>query len=196
MTVYDESLRRTKAYFHRELFLGRGLHTARLYFATLADYLATHIHLIGASNFGKSFLLEHLLRVLTELAIPASLIDPHGDRARSYHAFLERKPRLVRERRILQLSPGFPNSGLGLNPFDCGLADPGEVASLVLEAVLRAFGQESSNATPQLERVLRIQFHIFAANQMPLTESGRFLAAENRAFRENLLAKVGDEQLC
>ena len=82
-----------------------------------------------------------------------------------------------------------------MNPFACGLQDPGEVASLLLEAILRAFGQESSNATPQLERVLRIKFHVFAANHLPLTQAGQFLAAENRAFRENLLAQVPDEQV-
>ena len=194
-TLIEDSLRQSRARLNRELYLGRGKHTGRPYFVALAEYLATHIHLIGASNFGKSFFLEHLIRMLTNLGVPASLIDPHGDRARSFHAFLERRPRLMREKRVLHLAPGVLGAPLGLNPFDCGLADPGEVASLVLEAVLRAFGQESSNATPQLERVLRIQFHIFAANQMPLTESGQFLAAENRAFRENLLAKVGDEQL-
>jgi hypothetical protein len=193
--MIKDSLLESRARLNRELYLGRGKHTGRFYFAALADYLATHIHLIGASNFGKSFFLEHVLRALTDVAIPASLIDPHGDRARSYHAFLQRRPRLMRERRVLHLAPGVPGAPLGLNPFDCGLDDPGEVASLVLEAVLRAFGQESSDATPQLERVLRIKFHVFAANQLPLTESGQFLAAENRSFRQNLLARVADEQV-
>jgi hypothetical protein len=193
--LIENSLRQSSARLSRELFLGRGQHTGRLYFAKATDYIATHLHLIGASNFGKSFYLEHLLRALTELAFPASLIDPHGDRARSYHAFLQRRPSLMRQKRILHLAPGVPGVALGLNPFACGLVDPGEVASLVLEAVLRAFGQESSNATPQLERVLRITFHVFAANRLPLTEAGQFLAAENRAFRESLLARVADEQV-
>lgn len=125
MNFYKEACRLAEARFHRELFLGRGKHTGRLYFARPEDFLATHMHLIGASNFGKSFYLEHLLRAFIELGIAASLIDPHGDRARSYLRFLQRKSRLVRERRILHLAPGSSSSELGFNPFACGLSDPG-----------------------------------------------------------------------
>src|SRR5712664_2033357 len=96
-TMYDESVRRTYARLHDELFLGRGKHTNHLHHLRPEDYLATHVHLVGASNFGKSFYLEHLLRAYTELRIPASLIDPHGDHAAAYYRFLERIPRLRRQ---------------------------------------------------------------------------------------------------
>src|SRR5262249_35372229 len=147
-------------------------------------------------NFGKSFYLEILLRSLIDLGIPATLIDPHGDLARSYLSFLERKSRLVRERGILRLAPGSPHGSLGVNVFDCGLTDPGEIASLLLEALIqRVFGRESLNETPQLERVYRVNFHVFAVNRLDLTKASQFLATENRAFRESLLSRVADEQV-
>src|SRR2546428_101068 len=90
-TTIEESLRFTQAMVNRELFIGRGAHTGRLYFATPKEYMATHIHLVGASIFGKSFYIEHFLRRYTDLRIPASIIDPHGDHAKHYYEFLLRR---------------------------------------------------------------------------------------------------------
>src|SRR5260370_19325100 len=101
MTMYEESVRRTQARLNRELFFARGKHTGRLYYQKPDEYLATHLHLIGASNYGKSYYLEHLLRGFTALDIPASLIDPHGDHAEHYHQFLQQNPRLQREGKII-----------------------------------------------------------------------------------------------
>src|SRR5437899_6027664 len=194
-TSNEKSLRHIRARLNRELFVGRGDHTGRLYFATRADYLATHMHLVGASNFGKSFYLEHLLRNYTDLRIPASIIDPHGDHAKHYYEYLLRSPRLRRERRIVHFRPSSDGNGPRFNPFACGLADPAEVASLVLEAFMKVWGAMSFNETPRLERILRIMFHAFAANSLPLTEAYQFLLVANRPYRQNLLAKVADERV-
>ncbi len=180
---------------NRELFIGRGAHTGRLYFATPKEYLATHMHLVGASNFGKSFYLEHILRRYIDLRFPASIIDPHGDHAKHYYEFLLRNPRLRRERRIVHFRPSADSNGPRFNPFACGLADPAEVASLVLEAFMKVWGAMSFNETPRLERILRVMFHAFAANGLPLTESYQFLLVANRPYRQNLLAKVADERV-
>src|SRR5712664_276810 len=191
----EESLRFTQAMVNRELFIGRGAHTGRLYFATPKQYLGTHMHLVGASNFGKSFYLEHLLREFSDLGIPASIIDPHGDHAKHYYEFLLRSPRLRRGRKIVHFRPSSLGDGPCFNPFACGLADPAEVASLVLEAFMKVWGAMSFNETPRLERILRVMFHAFAANGLPLTESYQFLCVANRPYRQNLLAKVADERV-
>ncbi len=193
--IFAESLRRTEARLRRELCLGRGAHSGRLYYLAPHDYLATHTHLVGASNFGKSYYIEHLLRGYTDLQIPASVIDPHGDLAEHYYQFLCRTPRLMRERKIVHFKPGSAANGLGFNPFQCGLADPAEVASLVLESFMKVWGEHTFNETPRLERVLRSMFHVFAANGLPLTECHQFLLTQNRSFRQSLLARVEDEQV-
>jgi hypothetical protein len=195
MTIYDESLRRTRALLNRELFLGRGKRTGRLYYLSPKDYRGTHAHLIGASNFGKSFYLEHLLRSYAELRYPASLIDPHGDHARHYYEYLLRNPRLARERKVLHFKPGSDGNALGFNPFDCNLSDPAEVAALVLEAFMKIWGEHTFNETPRLERILRLMFHVFAEHRLPLSEAHQFLLVENRPFRQNLLAGVQDERV-
>ena len=85
-----------------------------------------------------------------------------GDYAEHYFQFLLRSPRLRREGKIMHFKPDSPVNGLGFNPFQCGLADPAEVANLVLEAFMKVWGEDSFNETPRLERVLRIMFHVFA----------------------------------
>src|SRR6266536_4929122 len=130
----DESLRRTQAFLNRELFIGRGAHTDQPYYLLPKEYLETHFHLLGASTFGKSFYAEHLLRVLTGVNIPASIIDPHGESAQRHLAFLERFPRLVRNGQVTHVKPGSLHNKVGFNPFDCGLTDVSTIASLVMEA--------------------------------------------------------------
>ena len=165
MTYYDESLRRTRAMLNRELYLGRGQHTSHHYYLNPTEFLATHTHLIGASNFGKSFYLEHLLRAYTEVRIPASLIDPHGDQAEHYYQFLRRIPRLTRQHKIIHFKPGSAAGDAGFNPFRWNL-QPGVIAGLMLEAFMKAWGQQSFNETPLLERVLHNMFHVFAVNRL------------------------------
>lgn len=195
MSKYDESTRRTKAFLNRELFLGRGKHTGRLYYLKPDEYELTHFYLIGAPGYGKSFYTEHVLREFTELRVPASLIDPHGDQAQNYYQYLVRHPRLLRERKLLHFAPGAPSNALGFNPFHCNLPDPAEVASLVLEAFGKVWGEQTFNETPRLERILRAMFHMFAANEVPLTEAYQFLLVSNRPFRERLLSAVEDEKV-
>jgi hypothetical protein len=195
MTMYDESVRRTQARLDHELFLARGKHTGRLYYQKPNEYLATHLQLIGASNYGKSYYLEHLLRGYTALDIPASIIDPHGDHAEHYNQYLQRNPRLQRDGKIIYLKPGSPSNGVGFNPFQCGLREPGEVASLLLEAFMKVWGAESFNDAPRMERVLSIVFHVFAEHALSLPETYHFLQVENRALRENMLATVANEKV-
>jgi len=195
MKNVDESLRRTQAYLDRELPLGRGARSGASVYVRPEDYLETHTHLIGSSNFGKSYYLEHLLRSYTELGIPAGLFDPHGDLAAAYHRFLAASPRLRRRHGVIHLRPGDPFSAVGFNPFSCGLTEPGEIASLVLEAFFRVWGAATGNETPRLERVLRLMFHAFAENARPLTETYEFLRVENRAYRTRLLEGVRDEKV-
>lgn len=193
--MHEESVRRYEARIRRQLHLGRGKHTHHPYYAEPDDYLATHMHLIGASRFGKSYYLEHHLRAYTDLRIPASIIDPHGDHAKHYYEFLCRSPRLRRDAKFIHFKPGDEANGIGFNPFACGLSDPAEVASLVLEAFMKVWGEKTFNETPRLERVLRLMFHVFAENALPLTESYQFLLVANRPWRQDLLARVADEKV-
>src|SRR2546422_3600027 len=191
--LVKESIRRTQARVNRELFLGRGKHSGRLYHLTPEEYLPTYMHLIGAPHFGKSSYLEHLLPSFVDLGIPASIFDPHGDTAKHYYEQLERNPRIAKK--LLHLKPGATANTLGFNPFHCGLSEPGEVASLVLEAFIKVWGNNTFNETPRLERILRCMFYMFAANQIPLTQAFRFLQVGNGSFRANLLTAVDDEKI-
>lgn len=194
MSKLDESLRRTRAFLNREMFLGRGKHTGRLYYLKPDEYDLTHFYLIGAPGYGKSFYTEHVLRTFPGLRVPASFFDPHGDQAQNYYQYLIRNPRLLRDKKLLHFAPGATANALGFNPFDCNLPEPAEVASLVLEAFGKVWGEQTFNETPRLERVLRAMFHMFAQNNVPLTQAYQFLLVGNRTFRQQLLSAVGDEK--
>ena len=193
--LYEESVRRIEARIRREILLGRDTHTGRLVYISPEHYLASHWHLLGPSNFGKSYLMEHELRELTTVGIPASLFDPHGDHAKHYHDFLQRIYRSRKGKRVIYLKAGSATNGVGFNPFNCGLTHPGEIASLVLEALMKVWGAETFNETPRLERILRNMFYLFAANKLPLTEAYQFLLVSNHAFREKLTALAPDERV-
>jgi hypothetical protein len=175
--------------------LGRGAYSCTLEYVRAEAYLATHAHLVGASNFGKSYYLEHLLRSYAALGIPASLIDPHGDLAAAYWRFLASRPGARPNRNLLLLRPGDATHSVGFDPFSCGLTEPGEVASLVLESCLKVWGTATGNETPRLERILRLMFHAFAENARPLPETYQFLRVENHAYRAKLLQAVRDEKV-
>jgi hypothetical protein len=189
-----EAIRRFEAHIRRELFMGECA-PGQPYYLSPAEYLATHMHLIGASSFGKSFYVEHLLRCYIDVRIPASLIDPHGDHARHYAHYLFRNARLRREKKIVYFHPADPQNPVGFNPFQCGLTHPAEIASLVLEAFFKVWGERSFNETPRLERILRTTFHVLAANGLALTDAPQFLLSSNRALRQSLLTAVADERV-
>ena len=194
-SFYAESVRRTEARIRREILLGRESHTGEPVYISPEHYLASHWHLVGSSNFGKSFLVEHVLRKLTAVQIPASIFDPHGDHAEHYYDFLQQNFRLRRAKKVMYLKAGSSTNGVGFNPFNCGLRHPAEIASLVLEAFMKVWGAETFNETPRLERILRNMFYLFAANKVPLTEAYRFLLVSNRSFRETLSALAPDERV-
>src|SRR5205085_3863152 len=104
--------------------------------------------------------------------------------------FLQRQPRLVRERKIVHFKPASPSNTTGFSPFDCGLEEPAEVAMVALEAFFKIWGERSFNETPRMERIMHLMFTAFAANRLPLARCQEFLLASNRAFRENLLTKL------
>jgi hypothetical protein len=192
MNSPSETYRLALARLHREVFLGRGAHTGRLQLLKPDDYEATHTHIIGSPGYGKSFFLEHLLRMFIQIGIPASLLEPHGDQAWQYLRFLSRIPRLVRDKRIIHFRPGATE--IGLNPFAAGLP-PSDIASLVLEAFIKIWGAESFNEAPRLERLLRLTFHTLAENRATLSDAFQFLQVRNRALRQTMLAAVRDEEV-
>ena len=79
---------------------------------------------------------------------------------------------------MVVLDPGDDSYSTAFNPLACGIADPSEAASLVLEAVLKAWGADSFNETPRMEGLLRGVFRLLAANELTRVTSANSAAVQ------------------
>jgi hypothetical protein len=193
MNIYKESIRRAAARLNREVFIGRGAHSGELYFLTPEQYLHTHTHVIGPPGMGKSKVVRGtLLRGYSDLDTPTALLESHGEECNQYLQFLQTNPRLLREGRIVHFKPGSDAEPIGINPFASSLPAP-DIASLVLDALLKVWGADSFNEAPRMQRILRRVFHIAAVHQLWWDDVFQLLLPGNKGLRLNLLEGVQDE---
>src|SRR3972149_7800936 len=176
--------------FDGQLLLGSGKASHRRYYLSLQDLKETSVHIIGAAGFGKSFYLRHLIDQLLIHGQPFGLLDPHSE---LYEYALWRLRRSsVRPEKIVLLDPGCNPYAPGFNPLSCGLPDPGESASMVLEAFLKAWGARSFDETPRLEGVLRGMFRVLIESKLTLLDGYEFLNVDRSGFRRALRERVSD----
>jgi hypothetical protein len=192
-TVNDDLLSELEAELRGEILLGRGARTRERFYLSLEDLKETSVHIIGAAGFGKSFYLRHLIDQFLLYRQPFGLLDPHSE---LYEYALWRLRRSgVRPDRIVLLDPGDERYALGFNPLSCGLSDPGETASMVLEAFLKAWGAKDFDSTPRLEGVLRGMFRLLIESKLTLLEGYDFLNVDNASFRRALRERVSDRMV-
>jgi hypothetical protein len=152
-----------------------------------------HTHIIGASNQGKSKLLEGMIRqdVLEPDGMSRSVIvlDPHGtltdDVLRWFTTY-----GLHRVRRIRVLDPGDPTYVFGMNPVRRrdGI-DPAVVASATLNAMTKVWGGEDATAMPQLRESLKAILYTLTVLNLTLLEADELVSIED----ENALRRLAIE---
>ena len=186
----NEFVRALSAELNGELLLGQDVHSSRRFYLSLEDLKETSVHIIGAAGYGKSFYLRHLIDQLIVHHQPFGVIDPHRE---LYEYALWRLRRTgIRPERIVPINPGDDRYAVGFNPLSCGLTDPGETASMVLEAFLKAWGAKDFDSTPRLEGVLRGMFRLLIESKLTLLEGYDFLNVDNVSFRKALRERVSD----
>src|SRR6185503_14234211 len=83
-------------------------------------HLFTHLHIVGATNVGKSYFLEGILKELILAGRGVCLIDPHGDlyhRLIDFCAYIDQvKPELKLSRRVIPFDVAETQQVLGFNP--------------------------------------------------------------------------------
>ena len=137
---------------NRQLFIGYDANEKPIYLTP--DERKLHMHVIGSSGSGKSKFLEHMIRGDVKNRQGLCLIDPHGTlyddivQWLSYHNLLNRN--------IILLNPSQGDYVTGFNPF--AHADTEEYISERVEyqitATIRAWGLQSTDETPRLEKWL------------------------------------------
>jgi hypothetical protein len=159
--------------------------------------LSTHMHLIGASGFGKSKLLEGIARqaILALDGKPRGLvlIDPHGTVIRDILCWIATFG-IDKYRRVHLIDPTSDDI-VGINPLRLrpGI-DPAYIAQTVKNAVMEVW--DDQGAMPQLEESLLAIFYTIATLGWTLLES-ELLAdiADPMGVRQFIIENVRHPQI-
>ena len=180
---------RLAADLQRQIRIGTGSDGHDVYLP-LDEFKKTSTHVIGAAGYGKSYFLRNLIRHFIRFGQPFGLIDPHRE-LYDYAVSAIRRSAVPRDK-VTLLDPGDQEYSLGFNPLECGVADAGEASSLVLEAILKAWGAASFDQTPRLEGILRGTFRLLVENQLTILEAPDVLDIDNGELRRVLCDRVSD----
>jgi len=147
-----------------------------------------HTHVIGSSGSGKSKFLELMMRGDLANGEGFCLIDPHGALYRDVLDFCSHK---VIKREVILLNLSDPKQVLGFNPF-CRRAE-GDVsvqASRRISATMHAWGVPNTDATPTLERTLRLIYTALLEQNLPFHFAQFLIDFNSKEIRESLIAKI------
>lgn len=154
------------------------------------EHRKAHMHVIGASGFGKSKFLEHLIRLdLSNPSIGACVIDPHGLLVDDIMNYLShRAPDLAK--RVVLFEPGSQTDTIiGFNPIPRDFDNIPTAIDDLIASILFAWG-ESEQTLPRIRTQLFNIFYPVLANQLTLVEALPMISIESRAERERLLKRV------
>jgi hypothetical protein len=146
------------------------------------------VHVVGAAGYGKSRFLMGLIRQFVRYNQPFALIDPHRDLYDFAVSAVRRSA--ASAQKVVLVDPGDDEYAVAFNPLACGIEDPSEASSLVLEAVLKVWGSRSFDDTPRLEGILRATFRLLVDNDLTLLEAPEILNVDNGALRRLLCERV------
>jgi hypothetical protein len=162
-----------------------------------AQAAATHWHVIGKSNSGKSNFLAWLALELLRAGFGVSILDPHGDLAKLVFARLVAQGTFadpVSFERITYLDlPAAERQGRYM-PFNvlAQHGSSGAIATRVLEAFHRAWPELASGAAT-FDTLLPDCVELLLHNGLPITAMHQLLIEDG--FREELLAQEADVDL-
>lgn len=186
----DSNTLRLRSELRRDIHLGTGRYTQEDLYVPLDELKNTSVHIIGAAGYGKSFYLRNLIRQFVRYGQPFGLIDPHRELYDFAVSALRRSS--VPKQKVVLLDPGDRKYSVAFNPLYCGITDPGEAASLVMEACLKAWGSVNFDQTPRLERILRGTFRLLVESGLTLLEAPDVLNVDNTSLRLALRESVSD----
>jgi TraM recognition site of TraD and TraG len=169
----------------KPLFIGYAEDGSRL--ELTAEDLETHVHGVGASRTGKSKLVEWMVREMVRARQGFCLFDPHGF---LYEDILRWLTYVRPNREIVLFNPSSGNRVVGFNPFRRSQGDLGTQAGRRVKATVKAWGQNDSDETPRLERVLRCLYQALMEQDHSLEVSSYFLNWQEKAIRDHLIGKV------
>jgi hypothetical protein len=156
--------------------------------------LSTHLHVLGASGVGKSFFLEGLIKTLIIQGHGLCLIDPHGD---LYHRVLDfctwlhiKHPKQGIAKRVIPFDVAESKQMLGFNPMARNARVMTYQVVALMEAIRKAWGQNSFNDTPRLARWLFNTAYAVIEAELTLIQSKHLLDPKPNLQRDAIIQRV------
>lgn len=137
------------------------------------EHRRTHMHVIGASNTGKSYFLENMIREDIKAGAGVCVIDPHG----------ELHDRLVdwlsgsgygNRRQVHIIDPHDARFTVGFNPLCAGDADPTMRVLVMVNALTKALGLTDEQSKVRLQKCLFLVLYALAVRRESVLEAPRF----------------------
>ena len=154
--------------------------------------ISTHMHIVGATNVGKSYFLEGLLKELILAGHGICLIDPHGDlyhRLLDFCAYFDRvKPELKLSRRVIPFDVAETQQVLGFNPVARNARVMTYQVVALMEAIRKVWGQATFQETPRLARWLFNAAYAVVDSKLTLLQTRHLLDTKTNQYRPAIIA--------
>jgi len=147
-----------------------------------------HMHVIGSSGSGKSKFLEWMMRGDLRNRQGFCLVDPHGTLYDEVAAYAAHN---VLEREIVLLNLSKPDSVIGFNPFrQAAGADISVQVDRRLSSTFHAWGVANADATPTLERTLRLVYTAMLEHNLGLPQAAHLIDFNAGEVRGHLIEQL------
>lgn len=178
--------------------LGKNLQTQLPVFIT-PDQLRTHMHVVGATNVGKSYFLEGIMKQLILGGHGLCLIDPHGD---LYHRMLDfcaymgiEEPGLHLERRVIPFDIAETKHLLAFNPVQRNARVMTYQVVALMEAIRKCWSGDSFVETPRLARWLFNTGYAVVDGQATFLQAYDMVDPKPNTYRDALTRRVKNPQI-
>src|SRR5260370_37354988 len=180
------------------LLLGTNLSSSLPVFLT-PKLLSTHLHILGSTGVGKSFLMEAIIKSLILQGHGVVLIDPHGDlyhRLLSFCAWLSlQKPQLQLHRRVVPFDVAETQNIIGFNPVSRNARVMTYQVVALMESIRKCWGQGSFQETPRLARWLFNVAYALVSADVTFVQAQHLVNPASSPVRSAITARIGNPRI-
>jgi TraM recognition site of TraD and TraG len=153
-----------------------------------------HLLIIGASGTGKTTEIESLIQQDIDAGRPFGLIDPMGalyKRILDYYCY--RTAIDCTPRPVTLFNPSEGEWVTPYNPFVFRGGDVSVQADRRVQATFHAFGQQTGNETPRLEKILKLLYIVGIQCNLTITEIIQLIDQNADGLRTSVLRDVSND---
>ncbi|MBX9660388.1 MAG: DUF87 domain-containing protein [Nitrospiraceae bacterium] len=180
------------------ILLGRNI-TTKSPVSITPELLRTHMHVVGATNVGKSFFLAGMIENLILEGHGVCLIDPHGD---LYHRVLkfcsyanQVRPELELQNRVIPFDIAESQHLMGFNPVQRNARVKTYQVVALMEAVRKCWGAGSFQETPRLARWLYNTLYAVIDAEMTFLQTYHMVNPQPNQYRRAITARIKDPHI-